>query len=104
MIYKTWLKRYEKGPKWPERGAIVSVVWDDATYAQEIGDSGLARAATLGIVVEATSEYVKTAAEFFEDHSVRDVSTIPTGMIVSIHPLGEADVPKPRQAPSPKKR
>ena len=92
MTYKAWLRRHLRGSRWPDRASIISVVWDDATYAQEVEDSGLARATTVGIVVEATPEYVKTASEFFADKSVRDVTTIPSGMIVGVHSLGESNV------------
>ena len=104
MTYRTWLKRYEKLSHWPEHAHIVSVAWDDATYAQEIEDSGLARAVTLGIVVEATPDYVKLASEFFTDASVRDVSTIPSGMIVEIRPIGDTEVRKSEPKPKPKRR
>ena len=102
--YKTWLKRYLKGPSWPERAHVVSIVWDDATYAEEIATSGLARACTIGIVVEATPEYLKTAAEFFADKSVRDVTTVPAGMIVGIYTLGFGDLPGIESGPVPKRR
>ena len=98
MTYKTWLKRYLKGPGWPTRGTIVTVVWDDATYAQDVENSGLARATSLGIVVEATADYIKVAAEFFADKSVRDVSTIPSGMIVGVYALGGATIPTSPQS------
>lgn len=86
--YKRWLTRYLKTNGWPESVHIVGVVWDDATYAQDVENSGLARACTFGVVVEATSEFLKVASEVFADRSVRDVSTIPSGMIVEVHPIG----------------
>ena len=105
MTYKAWLKRYQKGPEWPEKVSIVSVVWDDASYAQDVEDSGLARAVTLGIVVEATPSYVKTASEFFVDKEVRDVTTIPAGMIIQVYSLGSCPIPdEPVPTRTPKRK
>ena len=91
--YKRWLKGYAAGPKWPQRAQIVAVQWQDATYTTDVEDSGLAGAITVGIVVDATDQYIKTAAEFFHDRTVRDVTTIPAGMVQNIHPLGHTDLP-----------
>ena len=98
-LYKQWLARYTKAGSWPEVVDIVGVVWDDATYAQDVENSGLARACTFGVVVEATAEYLKIASEVFADRSVRDVSTIPAGMVVGIHPIGDVQM-LPEAAPT----
>ena len=90
--YGTWRKRMEGKPLWPEYCHIVAITWDDATYSEDVENSGLARATTFGVVVEITSEYVKIAAETFCDGSVRDVNTIPVGMIAVIHNLGGGPV------------
>lgn len=90
--YKVWIKSYLKGPSWPEYANVVAIVWDDATYAAEVEQSGLARATTFGVVVEATVEYIKVAAEVFSDKTVRDVSTIPAGMVRGIYKLSGGHV------------
>ena len=86
--YPRWLKRYLAGPPWPRQGTLVAVVWQDATLADDIAESGTILAVTVGIVVDATSDHIKVVAEFFEDLSVRGVTTIPAGMIHAIHPCG----------------
>ena len=91
--YGKWLKAHLKGDQWPKRAAIVSVIWDDATYCEDMERSGLSRAATFGVVVEATKDHIKTAAEVFEDKTVRDITTIPAGMVQRVVELGEAPVP-----------
>lgn len=82
--YARWLKSYLRGPQWPEEGTLIGVLWCDATYAEDIENSGTAMALTFGIVVEATTDHIKIAAEIFEDKTVRDVSTIPAGMVRSV--------------------
>lgn len=91
--YKAWLRKFRGSPVWPQAAVVVSITWDDATQAHDVEDSGLARAVTLGIILEATSEYVKTASEFFHDKTVRDVSTIPAGMVVEIQTIARSDLP-----------
>ena len=91
--YPTWLKWYRQGHEWPEQMTIVAVRWRDATYAEEISNSGTILAMTVGIVVEATGDHLKIAAEVFEDKSVRDVTTIPAGMIERVGSLATLETP-----------
>lgn len=92
--YKKWLKLYNAGPQWPTRATLVAVQWQDATFHTELEGAELAQAVTVGIVVEATAVHLKTAAEFFHDGDVRDVTTIPAGMVQNIHPLGHMETPR----------
>ena len=103
--YTRWLKKYLRGPQWPQQGTLVAIGWQDATMAEDIEQSGTIRAVTVGIVVEATPDHIKTASEFFEDLSVRDVTTIPAGMVHDIHPYGIINLQvAPGPLPKPKAR
>lgn len=87
MRYTTWLKKYEIAEKvWPEYVNFVAVLWVDASHAADSTDSGTIKSFTGGTVVGATKEYLKIAMEIFEDRSDRDVTTIPTTLILKVIP------------------
>jgi len=58
-----------------------------------MSNSGTIVAMTVGVVVEATTDHVKLAAEVFEDKSVRDVTTIPAGMVERVGTLAALETP-----------
>ena len=93
VTYQKWLRVYSKGPVWPERMIVLAVRWRDASFAEEIQNSGTIIAMSLGVVVEATADHVKLASEVFEDKSVRDVTTIPSGMVERVGVLATLDTP-----------
>jgi len=91
--YPLWLKWYRQGENWPKRLIVAAIRWRDATYSEEMSNSGTIVAMTVGVVVEATTDHVKLAAEVFEDKSVRDVTTIPAGMVERVGTLAALETP-----------
>lgn len=89
--YSKWLADYEAGPKWPERMAVVGVLWEDATKCEEVADSGTLNAFTPGVLMRASKKEVVVAHEVFDDKSERDCTTIPRKMIKNITTLGQID-------------
>jgi len=75
---------------------VVSVSWIDATSAPDQEDAHLMEVVTFGSLVDITKEHIKTANEVFENGEMREVSTIPIGMVSSIELISLLPVRKGR--------
>ena len=94
FTYKTWLRRYERGAKWPKRITIIGALWTDACHSSD-GDTtaGTIKSFVTGAVIEDTKEHLKVAFELFDDQTVRDVTTIPSVLVKRVYPLGSTEFP-----------
>ena len=71
----------------PEKSFKVSAVyWEDAVGHDSLPEGGLkpVKTVTVGMIEDHNDKYITVVSEVFEDGSVRQVTSIPNGMIRKI--------------------